>query len=91
MEVTLGQAMQLTRLRREGLSLPELADRMCISVGAVIEVHRALLLPMPSTNEAPIPSRDDAARAAERERWPMKWQQSEAEPRRLSVCSRHYQ
>jgi len=75
MPVTLGQAMQLTRLRREGLTVPELAARMGISVGAVMEAHRALLLPMPATDPAPFPPRDATERAAERERWPMKWQQ----------------
>ena len=32
---------------------PELAARMGISVGAVLEAHRALLLPMPATDPAP--------------------------------------
>ena len=75
MSVTLGQAMQLTRLRREGLTVPELAARMGISVGAVMEAHRALQLPMPATDPAPLPLRDPKERAAERENWPMKWQQ----------------
>lgn len=55
--------------------MPEMAERMGISAEAVIEVHRALLLPMPATDEAPLPLRDSKERAAERERWPMKWQQ----------------
>ena len=40
MTVTLGQAMQLTTLRREGLTVPELAERMGISEGAVMAAHR---------------------------------------------------
>jgi transcriptional regulator with XRE-family HTH domain len=77
MSVTLGQAMRLTRLRREGLTVPELAQRMGISVGAVIEVHRALALPtLEVENEGSLRIFGDAkARAAERESWPMKWQQ----------------
>ena len=67
--------MQLTRLRREGLTLPELAERMGISVSAVMEAHRALQLPMPVTDEAPLALRDSKERAAERENWPMRWQQ----------------
>ena len=46
-----------------------------LSVGAVMEVHRALQLPMPATDPAPLPLRDPKERAAERENWPMKWQQ----------------
>ena len=34
-----------------------------------------LQLPMPATDEPPLPLRDPKERAAEREGWPMKWQQ----------------
>ena len=82
MSVTLGQAMQLARLRRDGLTVPELAERMGISVGAGIEVHRALQLPMPATDQPPFSLRDSKERAAARESWPMKWQQRYEKGRR---------
>ena len=40
-----------------------------------MEAHRALQLPMPATDEPPLRMRDPKERAAEREGWPMKWQQ----------------